>query len=337
MSSPSSPAATSSVPDRTVLAEALRRMLRIRHFEEAVIALTKRGQIAGSCHVTIGQEAEVVGACMALRSDDAITGTHRSHGHPIAKGAPLGPLMAELLGKSTGICKGKGGSMHLADFAVGCLGETAIVGSGIPIAVGAALSAQQRGTDQVALAFFGDGAINTGAFHEAVNLAAVWSLPVIFHCENNQYALATSARFSTRLERLADRAAGYGIRGVSVDGQDFLAVHSAVSSAVARARAGEGPTLVEAVTYRFREHSELGGLDLGYRTEDEVASWRQRDPLETFPAWLSSSGGFSSDEVAAIEASVKEELSSALTFAQDSPYPEWDSVFEDLWASEVVR
>lgn len=321
--------------DRDLLAEAYRRMLRIRRFEETVLQLTKRGQIAGSTHVTIGQEAEVVGACMALRTDDLITGTHRSHGHPIAKGAAIGALFAELLGKQTGICKGRGGSMHLADFSVGCLGETAIVGSGIPVAVGAALSAQQRDADSVALAFFGDGAINTGAFHEAVNLAAVWSLPVIFHCENNQYALTTPFRHANRIESVAVRGAGYGIPGMSVDGQDFLAVYDAVSTAVARARAGQGPTLIEAVTYRFRDHSELGRITLNYRTAEEVERWTQRDPLRTFPSWLVTDGGFTDQELKQVESEVEDEVAAALEFATSSPYPDADTVGDYLWASPI--
>lgn len=321
--------------DRAFLEEAYRRMVRIRRFEETVLQLTKRGQIAGSTHVTIGQEAEVVGACMALRADDLITGTHRSHGHPIAKGAAVGRLFAELLGKEAGICRGRGGSMHLADFSVGCLGETAIVGSGIPVAVGAALSAQQRGTDSVALAFFGDGAINTGAFHEAVNLASVWSLPVVFHCENNQYALTTPFRHANRIESVAVRGAGYGIPGMSVDGQDFLAVYDAVSTAVARARAGQGPTLIEAVTYRFRDHSELGRITLNYRTAEEVERWTQRDPLRTFPSWLVTDGGFTDQELKQVESEVEDEVAAALEFATSSPYPDADTVGDYLWASPI--
>jgi len=307
-------------------------MVRIRLFEEMVVTLLSRGEIAGGCHVSIGQEAETVGACMALRLDDLITGTHRSHGHPIAKGAALGPLMAELLGKATGICKGKGGSMHLADFSVGCLGETAIVGSGIPVAVGAGLSAQQRRSGQVALAFFGDGAVNTGAFHEAINLASVWSLPVVFHCENNQYALTTSFRDATRIDSVADRAAAYGIPGVSVDGQDLLAVHGTVAEAVERARSGGGPTLVEARTYRFREHSELG-FSLGYRTAEEIEVARQRDPLATFPAWLVADAGFTQDEIDVVWKEVEAEVADAVAFARRSPFPEASAVGEDLWAT----
>jgi pyruvate dehydrogenase E1 component alpha subunit len=329
------PARAGGTPDRRFLEESYRRMLRIRRFEETVVRLKSGAEIAGACHVTIGQEAEVVGACMALRDDDMITGTHRSHGHPIAKGAPLAGLMAELFGKSTGICKGKGGSMHLADFSVGCIGETAIVGSGLPVAVGAGLSAQQRGTDQVVLAFFGDGASNTGAFHEALNLAAVWSLPVIFHCENNQYALTTAFRDAARVDSVADRAAAYGIPGASVDGQNLLAVHDVVTRAVTRARDGDGPTLVEARTYRFRDHSELGRIDLGYRTAEEVEAWRARDPLMTFPAWLVAEGAFTDDDVERIRGEVEAELAAAVEFARQSPFPGPEALGDDQWATPI--
>src|SRR5688572_3250036 len=244
--------------------EAYRRMLRIRKFEQEGTQLYKTGQIPGAYHASTGQEAAIVGACLALRDDDFITGTHRSHGHPIGKGAKLDALMAELMGKATGICQGRGGSMHLADGSVGILGESAIVGGGIPLAAGAAMSAQVRRTDQVALTFFGDGASNQGTFHETLNMAAVWKLPVIFFCENNLYAITTSVAKSHGQPDIAKRAYGYDIPGVIVDGQDVVGVYQVTRTAVERARRGEGPTLIEAKTYRFDEHQV--GLNTNTRT-----------------------------------------------------------------------
>ena len=270
-----------SVSHDTML-EMQRRMLRIRLFDERASKMLKRGQIPGTIHTSIGQEAQVVGACMALRQRDNMTGNHRSHGHPIGKGSPLGPLMAELVGKSGGVCKGKGGSLHLADFAVGSLGESGITGSSIPIAAGAALSAQVLGDDRVALSFFGDGAANQGVLYEALNMSSVWKLPVVFLCENNHYALSTPAHTVTA-GRIADRAHGFGMPGVVVeDGQDVLEVHEAVSAAVDRARRGDGPTLVEVMTYRFREHAEGLRLNVDYREATEREHWLSRDPIQLF-------------------------------------------------------
>jgi len=236
--------------------ELYRRMLKIRLFEQAVIQQMGAGLIPGPAHLSIGHEATIAGACMALCDDDFVFGTHRSHGHPIAKGAALPQLMAELMGKRTGVCKGKGGSMHLTVHAVGVMGESGIVGAGMPLATGAGLSARVRGTDQVTLCFFGDGASNEGSFHESLNLAAIWKLPVVFLCENNLYGATTPARDVVAVEDIADRAAGYGIPGEIVDGQDALAVHGVALRAVARARRGDGPSLVEAKTYRYGEHAE---------------------------------------------------------------------------------
>ncbi len=312
------------------LLEMQRRMLRIRAFDERASKMVKRGHIPGTVHTSIGQEAQVVGATMALRAGDYTTGNHRSHGHPIGMGSPLGPLMAELVGKATGVCKGKGGSLHLADFAVGSLGESGIVGSSIPIAMGAALSASVRGTDQVALAFFGDGAANQGVLYESMNLSGVWNLPVIFLCENNQYALSTPAHTVTS-GVIADRAAGFGMPGVRVeDGQDVLAVHDAVSTAVARARAGDGPTLVEVVTYRYNEHSE--GLRLGtdYRPVDEREAWLKKDPIQLFREHLQSIG-VPADELDAMEAEVLAEVDEAVAFTDASPYPDPSVAFDDLY------
>jgi pyruvate dehydrogenase E1 component alpha subunit len=303
--------------DRETLLEMQRRMLRIRHFDERASKMVKRGQIPGTVHTSIGQEAQVVGACMALGDGDYMTGNHRSHGHPIGKGSPLGPLMAELVGKADGVCGGKGGSLHLADFAVGSLGESGIVGSSIPIATGAALSAKVLGTGRVALAFFGDGAANQG--------------PVIFLCENNQYALSTPAHTVTS-GVIADRAHGFGIAGVRVeDGQDILAVYDATAEAVDRARRGEGPTLVEVVTYRFHEHSE--GLRLGtdYRDAAEKEEWLQRDPIVIFRQRLVADGIATDEELDALEAEVLAEVDAAVEFTDASPFPDPAIAFADLY------
>jgi acetoin:2,6-dichlorophenolindophenol oxidoreductase subunit alpha len=314
--------------------EALRRMFRIRRFEETVMDLIRKGQgIAGAVHICIGQEATVVGSCLALRHEDFMVGYHRSHGHPIAKGAPLGPLMAELMGRRTGVCHGKGGSMHLADFQVGSLGETAIVGAGIPQAAGAAYSARIRGTDQVALAFFGDGAANIGSFHEGLNLASVWHLGAVFVCENNLYAMSTPLEQTMASESVASRAAAYQMPGVVVDGQDVVAVHEAVKSAVDRARAGDGPTLIEARTYRYRDHAEYGKLDLGHRPVEELERWRTRDPIALLAASCDSA------QVAAIDEEAAQEVADAVAFAKSSPMPGPEELFDDLWATplEVTR
>lgn len=313
------------------LFEMQRRMLRIRYFDERASKMVKRGHIPGTVHTSIGQEAQVVGATMALGDQAYMTGNHRSHGHPIGKGSPLGPLMAELVGKATGVCKGKGGSLHLADFAVGSLGESGIVGSSIPIAAGAALSAKVLGKKHVSLAFFGDGAANQGVLYEAMNMAGVWKLPVIFLCENNQYALSTPAHTVTS-GVISDRAAGFGMQGVRVEaGQDVLAVYEAVSEAVARARNGEGPTLVEVVTYRFNEHSE--GLRIGtdYRDSNEREEWLKKDPIVLFRSYLIQNSLFTAEELDQLDADVLAEVDEAVRFTDESPYPEPETAFHDLY------
>jgi TPP-dependent pyruvate/acetoin dehydrogenase alpha subunit len=316
--------------------ETYRRMLRIRLFEEAASKLYTLGKVPGACHCSIGQEAAIVGACIALRDDDYITGTHRSHGHPIGKGAKLDALMAELMGKATGICKGRGGSMHLADGGVGILGESAIVGGGIPLAAGAALSAKVRGTDQVSLSFFGDGASNQGTFHETLNMSAVWKLPVVFFCENNQYALTTSVASSHGQPDIAKRATGYGIPGVIVDGQNVVAVYEATSAAVARARSGEGPTLIEAKTYRFDEH-QVGLNIIGepYRTVTEVQEYTERrDPLVLYREVLLS-GGIAQEELNEIEQEVAEAVRHSIEFAEASSMPDPLDVYQHMYVNPI--
>ena len=317
---------------RADLAEMYARMLRIRGFEDAAVDLNRKGEIYGALHTSHGQEAEIVGACMALRRDDYMVGNHRSHGHPIGKGAQLRGLMAELLGKATGVCGGKGGSMHLADFSVGSLGETSIVGSGIPVAAGAALGARMQGLDRVSLCFFGDGASNEGTFHEGINMAAVWHLPVIFMCENNGYGITTPIGSVTLVPDIAKRAVAYGIPGVTVDGQDVLAVHEAVQAAVQRARRGEGPTIVEAKTYRYMEHAVHTGRDLGYRTAEEVAEWRKRDPLVLFRTRLAGEFGFDDAELETLEKDAQAAVADAVDFALKSPPPQQAAAFTDNFA-----
>lgn len=303
--------------DRDTARHALLTMWTIRRFEEAVDDLFARGLMHGTMHLCIGQEASATGVCLALRTDDAITSTHRGHGHCIAKGADLTRMMAELLAKETGYCRGRGGSMHIADAATGNLGANGIVAGGIPIAAGAALAFQMRGEDRVVACFFGDGAANEGAFHEAVNLAAIWKLPVVFICENNKYGMSFSTEKSMAIEHISERAAGYGIPGVTVDGNDLDAVHDAVSTAVARARAGDGPTLVENVTYRWKGHSK-SDKNL-YRTKEEIAEWRGKDPILRFEAQVKESGLLSEEEVQAIRTQAMEQMRAAVREANAAP------------------
>jgi pyruvate dehydrogenase E1 component alpha subunit len=319
-------------------AELLRRMLRVRRFEEATIELFHAGELPAMVHLSIGQEAAVVGACLATTPSDFMTGNHRSHGHPIAKGAALGPLMAELLGKAGGVCGGKGGSMHLADFSVGSLGESGIVASAIPVATGAGLSASVLKTGAVTLCFFGDGAANEGVFHESLNIAAVWKLPVVYVCENNGYAVSVPMAESTAVADVARRADGYGIPGVVVDGQDVVAVYRATREAVERARRGDGPTLLEAKTYRFHEHAYGLRLSREYLPQETVQAWRADfDPVAIFRRRLTAWGVLSSQQQDAIDAAVGEEVSAAVAFARESPFPPPEAAYVDVYAEEEVR
>jgi pyruvate dehydrogenase E1 component alpha subunit len=303
-------------------------MLLIRRFEEALIAHNPVG------HLSIGQEGAIVGACMALRDDDYVTGTHRSHGHPIGKGADINPLMAEVFGKKTGICKGLGGSMHLTDTSRGLIGESAIVGGGFPIATGAGLSIQVRETDQVSLCFFGDGAANQGTFSESINMAAIWKLPVIYFCENNGYAVTTSVEKSHGQPDIARRADGYGIPGIIVDGQDAEAVHAVTQEAVDRARAGEGPTLIEAKTYRFDEHSNRLAIPIEYRSKEEIEYHRnERDPIALYRATLLSRDLLA--DVERIEQEVAKTIDAAVEFARESPEPDMEDVWDCVFSNPI--
>ena len=321
---------------KTEQGEAYRRMLRIRIFEEEGSRLYTAGEIAGAYHASIGQEATIVGACMALRDDDAMTGTHRSHGHPIGKGADLKGLMAELMGKETGICKGRGGSMHLADNSVGIIGESAIVGGGIPLATGCGLSARVRRTDQVALCFFGDGAVNQGTFHESLNMASLWKLPVIYLCENNGYAITTSVQRSHAQTSIAKRAESYAMPGVVVDGQDIGAVYEVAREAVARARRGEGPTLIEAKTYRFDEHQVGLFIEKNpYRSPQEIEQYKtHRDPVALFRSALAKEG-FSEAELKSIEKDAAAAVAEAILFAQASPFPKVSSLYDHMYSNPI--
>ena len=315
----------------------LRRMMLIRKFDETVKDLVQSAELVGMAHCYIGEEAVAVGACTALRDEDYITGNHRSHGHPISKGGDVRRAMAELLGKATGYCKGKGGSMHLADFDIGILGESGIVASALPVAVGAAMGSKMQNTDRVVISFFGDGASNQGACHEAMNLASIWKLPVIFLCENNQYAVTTSFKETVSTENVSDRATAYNMPGVLVDGQDVMAMHEATVHAVQRARAGEGPTLLEAKTYRYEDHSE--GLNRilrePYRTEEEVEFWRQRDPIDIHSKWLLENDVASQEEIDKVQHDVYEAIGDALQFARESPYPDEADLFTDMFADPI--
>jgi pyruvate dehydrogenase E1 component alpha subunit len=306
------------------------KMLEIRYFEEKVFELYGQNLVPGTIHLYAGEEAVAVGVCSSLRKDDYITSTHRGHGHCIAKGAELKRTMAEILGKKTGYCKGKGGSMHIADFQIGMLGATAVVGAGLPIAVGAGLSAKLRKTDQVVACFFGEGASNQGTFHESINMASAWSLPVIFVCENNLYAMGTRQSRIMNIENISDRAGAYGISGVTVDGNDVLAVFEASQKAVDQARSGAGPTLIECKTYRHKGHSRVDPAK--YRSKEEVNQWLAKDPISRFKEVLLQNDVFSQAEVQKIGESVAAEIEEAVKFAVESPYPAPEEALEDVYA-----
>jgi pyruvate dehydrogenase E1 component alpha subunit len=315
---------------KAFVAGMLRKMLEIRLFEEKVFELYGQNLVPGTIHLYAGEEAVAVGVCSALKNDDYVTSTHRGHGHCIAKGADLKRVMAEILGKRTGYCKGKGGSMHIADFRIGMLGATAVVGAGLPIAVGAGLSAKLRKTDQVVACFFGEGASNQGTFHESINMASTWKLPVVFICENNLYAMGTHQSRVMSIKSVAERASGYGIPGATVDGNDVLLVYEAAMAAVERARGGEGATLIECRTYRRRGHSRADPAK--YRPKDEVEEWLRRDPITLFQERLLQGGLLLSSEIEQIEEQVTAEVEEAVKFAKESPYPAPEEALEDVYA-----
>ncbi|MDY0166157.1 MAG: thiamine pyrophosphate-dependent enzyme [Thermoguttaceae bacterium] len=325
------------------LVEMLRLMRKIRHFEEVLTGLYKyesflsqgdivgdmydfasKGIIAGAVHLYIGQEAVAVGVSAALNPDDFVTSSHRGHGHAIAKGAALGPMMAELMGRKTGCSKGCGGSMHIFSKELGLLGGNGIVGAQIPLAIGAAFSAKYRGSDQVAVAYFGEGASNQGTFHEALHMAALWELPVVFVCENNLYAASTAAEITLAIPNVAERGAGYGMPGHIVDGQDVLAVYAAASAAVERARAGGGPTLLECKTYRFTSHAGAGRGQ--HNNPEELKVWLNRDPIALFEKKLRDDGVMTAAEQEGLKQQVLAEVEEAVAFAKNSPFPTFDEM-----------
>jgi pyruvate dehydrogenase E1 component alpha subunit len=308
----------------------LRTMFMIRQFDQRALELYREGAMRGSTHPYVGMEAVAVGACAALKPVDRITSTHRGHGHCLAKGGDPRLMMAELLGKATGYCKGKGGSMHIADVDAGILGANGIVGGGIGLATGAALAAHLAGRDDVTVCFFGDGALNQGILHESANLAAIWKLPVIYVCENNQYAMSARADTFTSVPDPTVRAVAYGFPGVRCDGMDICAVYRAMADAVTRARTGAGPSLVVCITYRYLGHHV--GDPLNYRDKAEVDEWRARDPIDRFQQQLITSGILTAAQMDSLQAEVAQEIEAAVAFAKASPEPDVSALMEDVYA-----
>jgi pyruvate dehydrogenase E1 component alpha subunit len=320
-------------PDPERLCAALQQMITIRAFEEKAEQLYALGKIHGTMHLSIGMEASAVGAVMALRPDDFILSTHRGHGHCIAKGADLNRMMAEFMGKEAGYCRGRGGSMHIADVEGGNLGANGVVGGGIPLATGVGLSLKLQKRDQVIMCFFGDGAANLGPFHEALNMAAIWTLPVVFVCENNQYAMSFAVKKAFAIERISDRGAAYGMPGVTVDGNDLLAVYAAASQAVERARAGKGPSLIENVTYRWRGHSKSDANR--YRTKEEIEAWKQKDPIKRLGTRLVAEGVLTEEAIERVEQEAYAAIEEAVAFADACPEPALETIEEGVYAPAV--
>jgi acetoin:2,6-dichlorophenolindophenol oxidoreductase subunit alpha len=307
------------------------RMVLIRAFEERVAKLFADGRIPGFVHLYAGEEAVAVGVCAHLNDDDCITSTHRGHGHCIAKGVPLGPMMAELFGRADGCCKGKGGSMHIADVSRGMLGANGIVGGGPPLACGSGLAAKRKGTGAVTACFFGDGAAEQGTTHEAMNLAAIWKLPVVFVCENNQFAESTPVTYHCAATSIADRAASYNIPGVLLDGYDVLAVYEAAGEAVGRARRGEGPSLLEARTWRYFGHFE--GDQLTYRTAEQSAAYREHDPLVLFASQATERGLLDQSDLDRADQEAERQVDEAIAFADQSPLPAPEESLTDVYVA----
>ncbi len=317
------------------LIEIFERMITIRQFEQTVYYLFVEGLIPGTCHLYAGEEAVAAGVCANLKENDYILSTHRPHGHYIAKGADVKRLMAELLGRRDGCCKGKGGSMHVGDFQKGMIPAIAIVGANVPIANGVALTFKMRKTDQVAVSFFGDGAVNQGAWHEGLNLASVLRLPVVFICENNQYAASTHITKTLQIERISERARAYGFEGLTIDGNDVLQVFTAANRAVEKARRGGGPTLIECVTYRHGGHSR--GDPGNYRPREEVEEWLKRDPIYHFRRKLIENAVATEEELKKAETEVEAKIREAVEFAKESPYPQPEEALEDTYQSGVIQ
>jgi TPP-dependent pyruvate/acetoin dehydrogenase alpha subunit len=309
-------------------------MLRIRKFELRLTEYFTKGMLYGNIHTSIGQEAVAVGVCAALEKTDYMTSTHRGHGHSLAKGARSDIMMAELFGRETGYCRGKGGSMHVTDVSLGILGSNGIVGAGIPIATGSGLTSKIKGTKEVTVAFFGDSASNQGTFHESINMAAAWKLPVVYLCENNNYGVSVNIHTVTNTETIAERAVAYNIPGVTVDGNNPLEVYEAVKKAVDRAREGKGPSIVECMTWRMRGHYE--GDPATYRDKKITEEWAKKDPIENFKKYLIEEG-YDEKELQAIDEAMENEIEAAIQFALDSPFPDLSEVTTDVYASDNER
>ena len=320
-------------PTPEILADLHRRMVRIRLFEEAAGKLAEQAKLPGFLHLYVGEEAVASGVCVNLTNADSITSTHRGHGHLVAKGGLFRPMMAELMGKATGYCNGKGGSMHISSLELGMLGANGIVGAGSPIAVGAAFAHKYKNDGNVAVAFFGDGSTNIGAFHEAANMACALKLPIVFCCENNEYGEFTRRDHTMAITDIVDRAQGYGMPGVIVDGMDAVAVYETAAEAIAFARAGKGPTLIEAKTYRFYNHHGIQNLGLKYRPDSEVDEWKKRDPIFSLEAKMQASGAMSAETIEAMWAEQRAEIADAIQFAEDSPLPDADQLLADVYTS----
>ena len=319
-------------PSDKVLKQLHLKMVRIRRFEEEAGRLMESSKIPGALHLYVGQEAVAAGVMQHLSNQDQITSTHRGHGHLVAKGGEFDRMFAELFGRATGYCKGKGGSMHISNMEVGMLGANGIVGGGPPIAVGAAFSNRFRKTDNVTVAFFGDGASNEGSFHEAANMAALYRLPCVFVCENNGFGEYTPQAKHQAVVDVADRASGYGMPGVVVDGMDVMAVYETAGEAIERARRGEGPSLLECKTYRFYDHVGVRGMGLSYRTDEELEEWKKRDAISSFEASLISQGVMTDRSVKAVYTRVNREITAGIEFAEKSPYPEASELLENVYS-----
>lgn len=318
--------------DRDRLVNLLYQMQLTRLFEETAFDQYALGKVHGTMHLYVGEEAAAIGSIAAIRPDDLIVSTHRGHGHAISKGQDINTMMAELLAKETGVCRGRGGSMHMADLSLGSLGANGVVGGGLPLSAGAGLSMKMKGGDQVVLCFFGDGAANEGAFHESVNLSAVWKLPVVYICENNQYAMSMPVGRGVSAAHISDRAVGYGIPGMLVDGMDVLAVYKAVKEAVAHARSGAGPVLLDVVTYRYVGHSKSDKQV--YRSQEEVKAWKKRDPIKHFEAWLIKQGHLTAEAAEAVKARAEQTILDAIAFGDASPEPSIEHLTDDVYSEE---
>ncbi len=319
-------------PSHEVLRDIHRRMVRIRLFEEAAGRISEAGRMPGFIHLYVGQEAVAAGVCTALRDDDQVSSTHRGHGHLVAKGGDLSRMMAELMGKATGYCGGKGGSMHVCDLDLNMLGANGIVGGGVPIAVGAGFANKYRANGAVSVAFFGDGATNIGAFHEAANMAAALQLPVLFVCENNEYGEYTPRYLTMAIDDVVERAPAYGMPGTMVDGMDPVAVFEATTAAAARARAGGGPSFMECKTYRFYNHHGVQTLGMKYRSDDELNQWRAKDPIPRHEDLMVGAGAMTPDGIEAVRAEIAAEVEAAIDFAEQSPLPDPDDLLDGVYS-----